>query len=223
MDWRWAPARCREVDSSAISFLGLWPHPYRRRWTIETAFAKLTQDLRCELHTLGYPQAALFSFCVVVVMYNALSTVLAALRVTHPKVATSQSRTSGKERIFSFYYLTDEISGVSRGMAIAIPAELWTAAFANLTTKQMAKKLLWLARRVDVKPFLTNPYGTKVRTKKAKKATRGGHVSIYRILQKQKNQKKKIVMALIASKDGDATPGPTMQIPTVYFAVEAQG
>lgn len=166
---------------------------YRRRWTIETAFAKLTQDLRCELHTLGYPKAALFSFCVAVVMYNALSTVLAALRVTHPKVATSQSRTSGKERIFSFYYLADEISGVSRGMAIAIPAEHWTAAFANLTAKQMAKKLLWLVRRVDVKPFLTNPYGTKVRTKKPKKTTRGGHVSTYRILQKRKIQKKTIV------------------------------
>jgi len=164
---------------------------YRDRWTIETAFAKLTQDLRCELNTLGYPKAALFSFCVAVVMYNALSTVIAAMRVTHPEVATSQSRTSGKERTFSFYYLADEISGVSRGMAIAIPAHHWTDAFATLTTKQMAKKLLWLARRVEAKQFLTNPYGPKTRKKKRKMTTRGGHVSTYQILQKRKKKKKK--------------------------------
>jgi hypothetical protein len=163
---------------------------YRRRWSIETAFAKLTQDLRCELNTLGYPQAALFSFCVAVVMYNALSTVIAALRATHPQVATSESRTSGRERTFSFYYLADEISGVSRGMAIAIPAEDWTGAFACLTTKQMAKQLLWLARRVDVNQFLTNPYGAKSRNKRPKMTTRGKHVSTHRILKLRKLKKK---------------------------------
>ena len=162
---------------------------YRDRWTIETAFAKLTRDLRCELNTLGYPKAALFSFCVAVVMYNALSTVIAAMRVTHPEVATSQSRGSGQQRTFSFYYLADEISGVSRGMSIAIPANHWTDAFATLTTKTLAKKLLWLARRVDVKQFLTNPYGPKTRKKKRKMTTRGGHVSTYQILQKRKKKK----------------------------------
>jgi len=162
---------------------------YRSRWTIETAFAKLTQDLRCELNTLGYPKAALFSFCVAVVMYNALSTVIAAMRVAHPEVATSQSRTSGQERTFSFYYLADEIRGVSRGMAIAIPAEYWTEAFASLTTKQMAKKLFGLARRVDVKQFLTNPYGPKKRKKKPKMTTRGRHISTQRILQQRKKKR----------------------------------
>ncbi len=166
---------------------------YQSRWTIETAFAKLTQDLKCELNTLGYPKAALFSFCVAVVMYNALSTVLAALRATHPKVATSASRRTGKDRIFSFYYLADEISGVWRGMAIAIPSEHWTVAFANLTPKQMAKRLLWLARHVDVNEFLTNPYGPKKRKPKPKNTTRGRHVSTYQILKKRKKTKKKTV------------------------------
>lgn len=116
-------------------------------------------------------------------MYNVLSTVIAAMRVTHPEVATSESRTSGQERTFSFYYLADEISGVSRGMSIAIPAECWTDAFASRTPKQMAKTLLWLACRVDVKQFLTNPYGPKVRKKKPPMTTRGRHVSTHRILQ----------------------------------------
>ena len=162
---------------------------YRGRWSLETAFAKLTQDLRCELNTLGYPKAALFSFCVAVVMYNVLSTVIATLRVTHPDVATSDSRRSGRERTFSFYYLADEISGVSRGMAIAIPAEDWGDAFASLTVKQMTQRLVWLARRVDVRPLLTNPYGPKTRKKKPPMTTRGKHVSTYRILEQRKRKK----------------------------------
>ena len=161
---------------------------YRGRWSIETAFAKLTQDLRCELNTLGYPKAALFSFCVAVVMFNVLSTVIAAMRVAHPQVATRQSQANGKERTFSFYYLADEISGVARGMAIAIPAEHWSQAFASLTPRQMAQELLRLARRVNVKRFLTNPYGSQARRKKPK-TTSARHVSIHRILQ-QRNTKK---------------------------------
>jgi len=158
---------------------------YSSRWQIETAFAKLTTVLKCELNTLGYPEAALFGFCLAVVMYNAMSVVLAALRATHPKVARS-STTNGatkKKVTFSFYYLADEISGVARGMAIAIPAEHWTNAFAGLTPRQLAKKLLWLARRVNIEEFLTNPYGRQRRRKKRKMTTRGGNVSTCRLLQ----------------------------------------
>jgi len=37
---------------------------YRRRWTIETAFQKIEALLKSEVKTLGYPRAAVFSFCV---------------------------------------------------------------------------------------------------------------------------------------------------------------
>jgi len=162
---------------------------YASRWQIETAFAKLTTVLRCELNTLGYPEAALFGFCLAVVMYNAMSVVLAALRASHPDVAAHSSRppTAKKEVAFSFYYLADEISGVARGMAIAIPAQHWTSAFTKLTPKQLAKKLLWLANRVDVEQFLTNPYGPQQRTKKRRQMTTPGrNVSTHRILQQQR-------------------------------------
>ncbi|MDA1056136.1 MAG: transposase [Planctomycetota bacterium] len=161
---------------------------YASRWQIETAFAKLTTVLKCELNTLGYPEAALFGFCLAVVMYNAMSVVLAALRAKHPEVAASSTGTgtAKKATTFSFYYLADEISGVARGMAIAIPTAHWTSAFANLTPKQLAKKLLWLASRVNVDEFLANPYGPQQRTKKKRKmTTRGRNVSTYRILQKR--------------------------------------
>jgi Transposase DDE domain len=161
---------------------------YASRWQIETAFAKLTTVLKCELNTLGYPEAALFGFCLAVVMYNAMSVVQAALRATHPELTTSSTETgtAKKKAIFSFYYLADEISGVARGMAIAIPSPHWTKAFAKLTPKQLAKKLLWLARRVDLEEFLTNPYGPQQRRKRRKMTTRGGNVSTHRILQKRK-------------------------------------
>ena len=35
---------------------------YQDRWTIETAFQHLAQDLNSEINTLGYPRAALFGF-----------------------------------------------------------------------------------------------------------------------------------------------------------------
>ncbi|MDB4650143.1 transposase [Pirellulaceae bacterium] len=114
-----------EVDACTIA------DTFRSRWSIETAFAKLTTDLRCELNTLGFPKAALFSFCVAVVMYNALSSVVAALRVAHPEVPTGTKRKSGTDRTFSIYYIADEISGVSRGMSIAIGEEHWTSSPKN--------------------------------------------------------------------------------------------
>ena len=53
---------------------------YRRRWTIETAFAEMEKVLNGEINALGYPKAALFSFCMALVAYNVLSTVKGALR-----------------------------------------------------------------------------------------------------------------------------------------------
>jgi len=154
---------------------------YLARWRIEAAFYQLTMVLRCELNTLGYPEAALFGFCLAVVMYNALSTVMAALRVARPEVAAAAK----KKQKLSIYYLADEIAGVWRGMALVIPAAYWTKTFAHRTPAQMAKLLLGLARHGPINPFLTNPAGVKKRGKR-RIIQHGGHVSTYRILQKQK-------------------------------------
>jgi hypothetical protein len=52
---------------------------YRHPWSIETLFQILTDIFHCEIKTFGYPQAALFAFCVALVAYNILAVVLAAL------------------------------------------------------------------------------------------------------------------------------------------------
>jgi hypothetical protein len=173
---------------------------YRARWKIENAFYQLTMVLRCELNTLGYPQAALLGFCLAVTMYNAVHTVTAALRVAHPtvlpkpkpKVPSAKKRAAPQQAAskkappkLSFYYLADEIAGVSRGMEIVITAEYWTAAFGGKTSPQMARMLLWLARKVSLERFLTNPASEKKR-KARRPIKHGGHVSTHRLLQKRK-------------------------------------
>ena len=78
---------------------------YSNRWTIETGFQRLTDDLRCEIDTLGYPKAALFGFCTACVAYNAVSVVKAAIRVAYGKKYVEEE--------LSMYYLTLEVAQVT--------------------------------------------------------------------------------------------------------------
>jgi len=75
---------------------------YRKRWTIETAFQELEAHLHLEINSLGYPEAALFGFCVALLAYNVLAVVKAALRSVH-----------GEEKIadeLSGYYLAGHLA-----------------------------------------------------------------------------------------------------------------
>ena len=56
---------------------------YGKRWSIETAFCAITTTLACAINTLGYPTAALFTFCLALLAYNAVSLSKAALRSAH--------------------------------------------------------------------------------------------------------------------------------------------
>lgn len=151
---------------------------YRKRWKIETAFQDLATTLRSELNTLAYPDAALFGFCIALVLFNTLSTIKAALR----RAAGGEEKL---ERNLSTYYLADEISGVWRGMEIAIPSSHWTEAFAGLSAPQLARKLLWLAKKVELRQFYTNPWTPKRPQPKRTSGNRGNHVSTHRLLQQR--------------------------------------
>jgi hypothetical protein len=72
----------------------------------------ISDTFKCEINSLGYPKAALFSFCVAYVAYNLLSVVKAALRSVHG---------TGKiEAGISNYYLVEEIQATYHGMMIAL-------------------------------------------------------------------------------------------------------
>ena len=64
-----------ETDATSVLVAQL----YRKRWRVETLFQVATETFHCEIKTLGYPRAALFSFCMALVAYNLFSTLKGVL------------------------------------------------------------------------------------------------------------------------------------------------
>jgi IS4 transposase len=124
---------------------------YRKRWSIEGLFQVLTETLASEQPRLGYPRAALFSFCVALLAYNILAVVKAALRAVHG---------SEKAEETSFYYLANEISRVYDGMVVAIPADEWLI-FRDMTVGGLVKVLKQLASKVDLSAYRRHRRGPK--------------------------------------------------------------
>jgi hypothetical protein len=146
---------------------------YQKRWTIETAFCEMAQNLEGEIETLGYPRAALFGFCMALVCYNVLSVVLAALRAVHG--------TDTIQEQLSFYYLCDEVAATHRGLSIAVADSYWTRKYADLTPLRLARELIRIAHRVQIARYRKHKRGPKKPTAKMNKRNRG-HVSTARIL-----------------------------------------
>lgn len=146
---------------------------YRKRWTIETAFAEVAQNLEGEIETLGYPRAALFSFCSALVAFNLLSVVMAALRGAH-----------GIEKVegnVSVYYMADEVSHTHRGLTIALSDRYWAQTYASLTPDELARELLRIAKTVNLSRYRKHKRGPKKPTQPMSKKRRN-HVSTARVL-----------------------------------------
>jgi len=146
---------------------------YRKRWTIETAYQELTTDLKCEPNTLGYPKAALFAYCMVLVAYNVLAVVKAALRAVHGETTVDEE--------VSNYYLTKEVASTYRGMMIAIPPEHW-ANVGQSSTVQLSALLKRLAKKVDLEKLKKHPRGPKKPAPKRRHNKKQPHVSTARLL-----------------------------------------
>ncbi len=145
---------------------------YRGRWTIETAFQELAQNLHGEVVTLGYPKAALFAFCMALLSYNIWSVMRAALGAAH-----------GVEKIqeeFSVYYLADEVDHTYRATDL-IPGSYWSKRYAHLSPTQMARELIRIARTVHLPRYRKHKRGPK-KPKVKMKPSRRNHVSTARIL-----------------------------------------
>ncbi|MFN2232132.1 MAG: transposase [Anaerolineae bacterium] len=125
---------------------------YRSRWGIETAFQKLESHLNSEIETLGYPQAALFAFCLALVAFNLYAVVMAALRAAHP--------TQTIDETVSEYYLAGEIATTMTGLNIAVPEHEW-ASLAQASARQFAAWLLDLANHVDLRTLRKTTRGPK--------------------------------------------------------------
>jgi IS4 transposase len=146
---------------------------YGKRWSIETAFFELPTPLSCEINTLGYPKAALFAFCLALLVYNAVSRIKAALRQEH-----------GHQKIHdevSSYYLSLEIRRTYDGMMIAIPAPHWTL-FRELSDKEFADALRELASSVHLSRYQKHPRGPKKKLPERTAYQHGKHVATAKLL-----------------------------------------
>jgi len=124
----------------------------RQSLTRQTAFQKLERHLNSEIETLGYPQAALFAFCLALVAFNLYAVVMAALRAAHP--------TQAIDNTVSEYYLAGEIATTMTGLTIAVPEDQW-AALAHMPPETFVIWLLDLAKQVDLRKLLKTTRGPK--------------------------------------------------------------
>jgi len=146
---------------------------YGKRWSIETAFFEIITTWACDINTLGYPKAALFTFCLALLAYNAVSLIQAALRSAH-----------GRQKIndeVSSYYLALEIGRTYDGMMIAIPAPHW-ALFRALSAKEFANTLRDLASSVHLSRYRKHPRGPKKPPPERTAYRSGQHVSTAQLL-----------------------------------------
>jgi IS4 transposase len=164
-----------DADARAVGRL------YRRRWTIEEAFAELEAALASEINTLCHPPAALFVFATALAAYNILGLVKGALRAVHG---------AEKAQEVSGYYLADEIAGTYRGMMIAIAEEHWTV-FAGLTAEQLAEVMRELADKVRLSAFQRHRRGPKKPPVKRRYSKKHPHVSTAQLLEKRRLEKKR--------------------------------
>lgn len=149
---------------------------YRRRWTIETAFAEMEETLNGEINALGYPKAALLSFCMALVAYNVLATVKAALR---------SAQSPAKVAALSGYYLADEVQMCHRGMMRAIPKDEWVV-FQEAPAPALAALLTDWARSVPLADYVSHPRGPKKPKPKKQSGAKIKHVSTFKVLEARK-------------------------------------
>jgi IS4 transposase len=173
------PARAANARSVAELYL--------QRWTVEKAFHELDQALNGEIKTLGYPKAALLSFCTALLAYNVLSVVKSALASAHPAEL--------KRETISGYYLAGEIAAAYHGMMIAVPPATWRRHFASLTAGELASILKTLAGKVRPDRFRKNVRGPKKPLPKRSSFKRHPHVSTARVLAQRKPSKPNTVLA----------------------------
>ena len=146
---------------------------YGKRWSIETAFFEITTTLTCEINTLAYPKAALFTFCLALLAYNAVSLIKAALRHEHGRKQVDDEVSS--------YYLALEIGRTYDGMMIAIPAPHWVF-FRELSDREFAEALGALASSVKLSRYQKHPRGPKKKPPTRTPYENGQHVSTAKLL-----------------------------------------
>jgi hypothetical protein len=153
---------------------------YLARWRLETAFQVLTVQLRCEPNTLGYPPAALFSFCVAIACYNLLGAMQGAVRVVHGRQ---------EEEKLSSHEVADELAMTYRGMDIAVPEADWDV-FRRADAATLAGLLKEIVGQMPVEHYHKYPSRPRRSPKKSRESAPRKHYSTHRLLHPERYKTK---------------------------------
>lgn len=148
---------------------------YRRRWTIETFFARIERYLQSELTGLGYQRAALFGFGVSLVAANVFAVVHAALE------AVKRENKEVADMPLSDFAIVEEARAVHRGMDLLLDDEIWQR-FPPMPPATFASKLMNWGAHVDWRRFRKSVRGPKKPTPKRTRYQAKPHVSTARLL-----------------------------------------
>jgi len=143
----------------AVTVAGL----YRRRWTIESMFARVERNLHSELASLGYPGAAVFGFAVALVASNIFAVVQAVLKAAQKRHAEKAIT----EMPLSEFSIVEDIRTVQPGMKVMLDDKQWHR-FRSEPTTQLATLLLRWAQCVDWRNFRKAIRGPKVRRERTR-------------------------------------------------------
>jgi hypothetical protein len=146
---------------------------YAKRWTIEVVFLEMQTALCCEVHTLGYPRAALFTFCVALLLQNTFSMLHGSLRSVHGQKKVDEQVSS--------VLLSQELRKTYDGMMVQIPAVHWEE-ISHISLKQFAILLKGWIIQMDLDQYRKTPRGPKKLQPKRKPRSKGGRVSTAVIL-----------------------------------------
>jgi hypothetical protein len=152
----------REAGAAKVAEL------YARRWTIEVVFLEMQTALCCEVDTLGYPRAALFAFCVALLLQNTFSMLHGSLRCVHGQKKVDEE--------VSGVLLSQELRKTYDGMMVQIPHVHWEE-IAHISIKQFAKLLRSWVAQMDLERYRKTPRGPKNSQLKRKPRSKGGRVS----------------------------------------------
>jgi len=100
------------------------------------------------------------------------------------KSTLRKSRIKLPEEVSGFY-IADEISGVFRGMMIAIPDKEWKV-FRQYTRAEFIQFLIRLSANVKLSVFRKHPRGPKKKPKKRKSDPKTPHVSTAKLIAMRK-------------------------------------
>lgn len=146
---------------------------YRGRWTIEGVFQQLTDVLRCEVQTLGYPKAALFAFATAVLAYNTYAVVKAALRSAHGEQTIQEK--------LSDYHLVNHVAQAQVGMQVAVEPAVWEP-YQRMPAGRLGCLLVRWAKQVDLARYPKKKRGPKKPRPARKRGNRNHHVATARLL-----------------------------------------